>query len=287
MKRSFSLEIQQLQLRQSELVPQAYDVQADKIRQRLQRAITDLQSQLSRTESRFRKLKTEGAREIPDIGLETEWAHYYQAWDRLLQKRRDNSAATSGDLLNFHRQIASKLEKQKQQLNKLRDYSAQLREASAARNASKSTHRLRRIQDLKAILTQFQRKMDAESRHNYDGRLDAAQREAHALEQELADCNTQRGNIESAKKELQSSNRNAEAEIQAIQEELVETSGDYSRSMSAVKDENVALRQRISALQSQVRDLRDRKDELELALGFAHQLQDEVSSSQSLVSQLQ
>jgi chromosome segregation ATPase len=284
MKRSFSLEIQQLQLRQSELTPQAYNDQSSKIRHQLQQSITDLQSQISRAEKRLRKLKTEGAREIPAIGLDTEWAHYYQAWDRLLQDRMADTASSS-DILVFHRQVASKLEKQKQRLNKLRDYSTQLRESSAARNASKSTHRMRRIQELKAILTQFQHKLDLESQYNYEGRLEAAQREAQTLESELEECNVQRGQLESKKKALQLANRNAEIEIQEIEQEVLEMSAENQHSMTVAKQENANRRRRILELKTQLRDLQERKAELTIAIEFARQLQDEVSMSQNLISQ--
>jgi hypothetical protein len=253
-----------------------YQQSVQKMRTHIEQLVRDSKSENRRTQKRLQILTNQGAEELPIIGLDREWSHFYQAWTRLITSREQGPAS---DLLTFHGQIAGKLEKQRQRLQKLQEYSAQLRQSAVTTNATNSSHRIMRIQKVKEILQKFEAKLAAESMVNHDDKMELARVEAQQLTNQLADCNGQKVDVERSRKSLHEANQASETEVRKLEREADERVSAAQRNVDILRRSNSEAVERIEIMRQQAGQYHHDIIELGLVIRQGKALQGRVKAA--------
>ena len=263
------------------LEPDAYAQKLDKEKRELQARLRETKSELKDVQTKHQLLKAEGLAELPEIGLEREWVQFYQAWNGLLLSQRGRTAAEA-DLVDFHKQIAEKLTKQTTRLRKLQQYSVQLKANAASKHATKSSHRIRRIEKVKEILAKFETKMDAEKQRSYDARIAKENQVSQELSDQLESLHRENLEIEATRKTLQETTRQKEEEVKRYEEDVNTKLSKFKQTFESLKKTNGDLQNRVTQLNDEHLRCQDELSDLDAILESAKMLLESVTRAETL-----
>ena len=283
--RSFTEQVQKIIAQKGTLESDIYDRKLNREREALEGRVRESKSELKDIETKYRLLKREGLKELPDIGLEKEWVQFYRAWDSFLSERKGRRAAEL-DLVNFHAEIAEKLTKQTSRLKRLQEYSIRLKERAASKHAAKSSHRIRRIQKVKDILVKFEANMDVERRRNYDKRLADENQLSQELSSQLEECHRQKMEIETNRKTVLESNKKREDEIVKFEEEVIAKSARTKQSLGSLKKTNEELKRMINLANARYSKRSEELKDLDSLLESSKMLFNSIQRSSTVAEEI-
>ena len=273
--------IQKVIAQKDTLEPDVYQQKLNKEKRELQARLRDTKSELKEVQQKYHVLKSEGLGELPEIGHDVEWSQFYQAWNKLLLSRRGKSAAEA-DLVDFHAQIAEKLAKQTTRLKKLQQYSVQLKENAATKHATKSSHRIRRIEKVKNILAKFEAKLEAETKRDYDERIARENQISQELSDELEALHRENLEIEATRKSMNESNRRTEDEVARYEDDVNSKFSKFRLSFESLKKTNTELHERLAQVNTESDQCRAELKELGIILDSAKMLLQSVERSTTI-----
>lgn len=282
---SLSENVKQIIAQKESLDEKVYQQRILKAKQLIQQRMRDVELDYRQARRNYQMLKNEGSKEIPEIGLEQEWIHYYQAWKSLLSARVVKTPAHKS-LAEFHAQIAENLEKETDRLRKLQQYSEKHRLKTESKHAVRSSHRIKRIQSAQEILSRFEEKMASEQARNYDERIAEQNNISQQLSDKLESLHQQNTEVEEEKAKLRGSNKEIEQEVtkreEAINNELLQA----SQMVEELEEEKIGLTDRVTLANELFEARRTELIELEKILENAKMMLVSVSETRKIAQSI-
>ena len=195
----------------------------ESIRHILKKKLREAQTELRQIQYQFKLLKSTSNNDIDKVKKESDWARLYNAWAIYLEGMVESTQPLEGentkDLTSFENEVSEKLSKQEKRLQKLKEYSEQLRSKYIA-NSTKPSHREQRILEAESVFESFQSKLKIEKERHYNSRIQAVKAEYARCSVAVSQLNNQISQISQQKADTDQECVRLQAEISVLESDI-------------------------------------------------------------------
>lgn len=264
----------------------SFGKRADKLKQILEQKIHNAKREISENRRTYKQLKAEYTKEIPLIAKEDEWARLFNAYTKMITDVRPIDQTKNDELMDFHQQIASTVEKQTKRLQKLKKYSKSLRENRAKAQATHSSNRSRRITQAQNIFEQFEQRTKNEQKKNYDKYMDAERQKTKELIDEETRLKNKISEVTNSVANLQESITKEQKKILELEDTLQKQKNAIDASSNIVLSCHEELKKRIQEYQNKINDLSVQSMDYDELIKKASSILNLINTSQQIATKI-